>query len=274
MMALCDEVITAALERIGEDWTCAPLDNGWLLVTTSHQYTDGDHVELLVRRDHDTVEVSDGGDAVARLDLAGVNVERGRAREMWTRLVRAHEVEVHNERLSIYGTVNDLGWLAENMANAVANLDGIRLLVAPPRRPMFADRLVTLFRAEFEYVQENPQVRGRSGGLYRATASIGDPSSPTLVQAVAGNNLQTRQRALEHAFTMFSDVNGRLPTERKLAVLGEADWRSEQINLLSNVAYVGAWSNRDEFLGFLRSEDRRGSHVLLPVQGKISDAYN
>lgn len=274
MMTLCDEVITSALARISEDWTCAPLDNGWLLVTTSHQYSDGDHVELLIRRDRDTVEVSDGGDALARLDLAGVNVERGRAREMWARLLRAHELEVHDERLIVHGAVSDLGWLTENMANAVANLDGIRLLVAPPRRPMFADRLVTLFKAEFEYVQENPQVRGRSGGFYRATASIGDPSSPTLVQAVAGDSLQTRQRALEHAFTMFSDVNGGLPTERKLAVLSEADWRTEQINLLSNVAYVGAWSYRDEFLAFLHSEKRRRSHILLPVQGEMTGARN
>jgi hypothetical protein len=37
---------------------------------------------------------------------------------------------------------------------------GICLLVAPPRSPAFADILVTLFRAEFEYVQENREVRG------------------------------------------------------------------------------------------------------------------
>jgi hypothetical protein len=253
MMALCDELITAALARIGEDWTCAPLDSGWLLVTTSHQYSDGDHVELLVRLDHDNVEVSDGGDALARLDLAGVNVKHGRARDMWRRLLRAHELEVHNKQISVQGAVDDLGWLAENTANAVANLDGIRLLVAPPRSPMFADRLVTLFKAEFEYVQESPQVRGRSGGVYRATASVGDPSSPTLVQAVTGESLPARRRALEHAFTMFSDIDGQLPTERKLAVLNEGDWRAEQINLLSNVAYVGAWSHRGDFLGFLNS---------------------
>jgi Domain of unknown function DUF1828 len=272
MMAVCDEVITAALARIAEDWTCTPLDSGWLLVTTSHQYSDGDHVELLIRRDRDTVEVSDGGDALARLDLAGVNVGHGRARDVWRRLLRAHELEVHNERLSAQGAVSDLGWLAENMANAAANIDGIRLLVAPPHSPKFADRLIGLFKAEFEHVQENLNVRGRSGGLYRATASVGDPDSPTLVQAVAGENLRTRQRSLEHAFTMFSDVNGQLAAERKLAVLNDADWKAEQINLLSNVAYVGAWSYREEFLRFLNSKERGGSHMLMPVQGEMPDS--
>ena len=271
-MALCDEVITATLARIAEDWSCAPLDNGWLLVTTSHQYTDGDHVELLIRRDHNTIEISDGGDALARLDLAGVNIERGRARDMWNRLLKAHSVEVHNERLTAQGPVSELGWLAENMANAAANLDGIRLLAPAPRSPKFADRLVTLFQSHFEYVQENPQVRGRSDGLYRATASVGHPENPTIVQAVAGENVYSRQRALEHAFTMFSDVNGQLPTERKLAVLSDADWKTEQMNLLSNVAYVGAWSHRNAFLGFLNSDNSRRSHILMPVQGEMSDA--
>lgn len=269
-MALCDEVITAAVTRIAEDWTCAPLDNGWLLVTTSRQYSDGDRVELLIRRDRDAVEVTDGGDTLARLDLAGVNVERGRARDVWRRLLRAHELEVHDERLSIQGSIGDLGLLAENMANAAANLDGIRLLVAPPRSPKFSDRLTALFKAEFEYVEESPDVRGRSGGFYRATAQVGDPRSPTLVQAVAGEDIQTRRRALEHAFTMFSDVDGQLPIERKLAVLSDADWKPEQIKLLSGVAYVGAWSYRDEFLDFINSEKRRESHILMPVQGEIS----
>jgi hypothetical protein len=272
MMSLCDEVITAVLAQVADDWTCAPLDNGWLLVTTSHQYSDGDHVELLMRRNLDTVEISDGGDALARLDLAGVNIERGRARDMWRRLLRAHELEVHDERVIAEGSVNDLGWLAENMANAVSNLDGIRLLVAPPRSPAFADTLVTLFRAEFEYVQENREVRGRSGGLYRVTAAVGDPGDPTFVQAVAGENNKSRQRALEHAFTMFSDVNGQLPTERKLAVLSDADWRGEQIKLLSNVAYVGTWPYRDEFLRFLHSEGSGKPHILLPVQGEMLGA--
>ena len=69
MTTPCDDVITNVLESVSGDWTCQPLDDGWLQVTTPHQYSDGDHVELLVRRDADSVVVSDGGEALARLDL-------------------------------------------------------------------------------------------------------------------------------------------------------------------------------------------------------------
>lgn len=269
-MTGCDEVITAALGQLNDDWSCQPVADGWLLVTTPHQYSDGDRVELMVRHNDKSIVVSDGGEALARLELAGVSVERGRAREMWRRLLRAHELELHSERLSMQGDLNETGSLVNNMANAVANIDGIRLLVPPPQSPHFADRLVTFLQAEFEYVIESPQLRGRSRGLYRTTAAVGDPDRATYVQAVAGRSIQIRQRSIEHAFTMFSDVNGALPQERKLVILSEGDWRSEQISLLSSVAYVGSWSYRDRIVRFVLDPTQRKSHILMPIQDEVS----
>jgi len=251
-----------------------PVDDEWLLVTTSHQYSDGDHVELLVRRAEGSVEVSDGGEALARLDLAGVSVEHGRARDMWRRLLRAHEIELHHERLSVQGSISDAGPLVDNMANAVANIDGIRLLAPPPRSPKFAERLVTFFQAEFEHVEENPQLHGRSGGLYHPTVAVGDPENAIYVQAVAGASLQTRQRAIEHAFTMFSDVNGALPAARKLVVLSDTDWKSEQTKLLATISYVGSWSYREQLTSFIASSEVPKSHILMPTQDQIPDGTN
>ncbi len=247
------DLITSALTEVASDWSCTPLDDGWLLVTTSHQYSDGDHVELLVRRRDQTIEVSDGGEALSRLDLAGVNVDQGRARDIWRRLLRAHEVEVHHEQISIQGPADQAGPLVANMANAVANIDGIRLLAPPARNAKFSERLVTFFQAEFEYVEVGPQLTGRSGGQYRATAAVGDPEIAIVVQAVSGSNTQTRQRAIEHAFTMFSDIDGALPAARKLVVLSDLDWKSEHTRLLANISYIGSWSHRDHLIGFINS---------------------
>ena len=266
MTAFCDEVISEALAKINDAWTCRSLDSGWLLVTTSHQYSDGDHIELLVRRDDRSVVVTDGGEALARLELAGVGIDHGRARELWRRLLRAHELELHAERLSVHGSLEEAGILVNNMANAVANIDGLRLLATPPRSPRFADRLVTFLQAEFEHVTEGPQLRGRSGVTYRATAAVGDLDQETIVYAVAGESAQIRQRAVEHAFTMFSDVNGALPPERKLVILNEGDWKTEQTRLLSTVAYVGSWLYRNQIVRFVRDPEHRQSHMLMPVQ--------
>jgi hypothetical protein len=269
MTTLCDDVITNVLESVSGDWTCQPLDDGWLQVTTPHQYSDGDHVELLVRRDADSVVVSDGGEALARLDLAGVSVDNGRARNMWRRLLRAHALEARNERLSVHGNLDETGRLVEEMASAVANIDGLRLLAVPPRSPRFSESLVTFLQAEFEFVTEGPQLTGRSSTPYRATAAVGNPDRQTFVQAVSGNNNQTRQRAIEHAFTMFSDVNGSLSAERKLVVLNEGEWRAEQTRLLATVAYVGSWSYREHLVQFIHNPDQARSRTLMPSQAEV-----
>lgn len=266
----CDEVLTAALQEVSAAWTCRAVDNGWLLVTTSHQYSDGDLVELLVRRENGSVVVSDGGEALARLELAGVSVDHGRAREMWRHLLRAHELEVHAERLTVQGSLDEAGVLLINMANAVANIDGIRLMAAAPQSPRFADRLITFFQAEFEHTRESPQLQGRSGILYKATIAAGEPTKETFIQAIAGRSAHDRQRSVEHAFTIFSDVNGTVAPEQKLVVLGEGEWKSEQTKLLTIVANVGSWSYRDRMVRFVRNPSQRNAQILLPIQEKIS----
>jgi hypothetical protein len=63
---------------------------GRFLVVGSSHYSDGDTVEVLLQVADDEVIVSDGDEALARLELGGVNVESGRARQMWSALIRAH----------------------------------------------------------------------------------------------------------------------------------------------------------------------------------------
>jgi hypothetical protein len=64
---------------------------------------------------------------------------------------------------------------------------------------------------------------------------------------------------------MFSDVNGSLPGERKLIVLGEAKWRQEQMQLLSTVAYVGSWKSREQLVDFIgHHEETDFPRLLVP----------
>jgi hypothetical protein len=51
------------------------------------------------------------------------------------------------------------------------------------------------------------------------------------------------------SFTMFSDANGHLPTERKLALLEDEvtpEWRPEMINLIVGVDCGTTWTARDQ----------------------------
>jgi hypothetical protein len=140
------------------------------------------------------------------------------------------------------------------MADAVANLDGLRLLAPVPRRPAFPERLTTYLEAEFPFVEPRAKLTGASGSPYQVTAAAGSSEQPVYVQTASGQNNAAQRSAVERCFTMFSDVNGCLPPERKLVVLDDEaapEWRPEMINLLSGVAYVGTWTARDQWTEFV-----------------------
>jgi hypothetical protein len=264
-MTVCDEVTAAVLGHLSEGWTCRPLGEGRFLVAGSGHYSDGDAAEVLAQVADGDVTVSDGGEALARLELAGVSVDSGRAREMWLALIRAHGLDLVDGRLYRHGTVSELGTLTAVMVEALVNLDGIRLLAPTPRRLPFAEELVTFLQAEFEHVEEHVELRGRSGSAYRVTAAAGRPDQPVFVQALAGNTPQARQRAAEHGFVVFSDVDGTLLPRQKLIVLGGSvgQWNAGRLGLLSQVAYVGSWRGRDRLIDFIGGQVAPAERLLL-----------
>jgi len=261
----CEEIVAAALTHISRDWACLPVGEDRLLVTGSSHYADGDTVEVVVRVSGPDITVTDGGETLARLDLAGVNVESGRARQLWRSLIRAHELETSEGRLLLHGPADHAGELVSLMAEAMINLDGLRLLAPAPRQPKFAEKVVTFLQAEFEYVEEHPELRGRSGSTYRLTAAAGREDRPVYIQALAGSTPQQRIRAVEHGFTVFSDVDGSLTPEQKLIVLdGTTErWTQGKLILLSQVGYVGSWAARDRLIRFIRAEAVPSNRLLL-----------
>lgn len=131
-MTICDETIAAAITHLSQHWSCRPLTENSVLVTGPSHYTDADPVEMIISANGDEIVVTDGGETIARLELAGVNIDTGRARQMWGALIRAHELEHSEERISLRGSLADAGAIVHAMADAMINIDGLRLLAPAP----------------------------------------------------------------------------------------------------------------------------------------------
>ncbi|MCA1677340.1 MAG: DUF1828 domain-containing protein [Actinobacteria bacterium] len=270
-MTECSTLLSSVLAGERGRWTCRELSSDTVLLVTSHHYADGDTVELMVQTVGDEVIVSDGGEVLARLDSVGVNVDlRSRVGKSWKRLMAAHTLEDDRGQLVRRASVEHAADLVQEMADAVANLDGLRLLAPAPRRMAFPERLTTYLEAEFPFVEPRAELTGASGWPYRVTAAVGSSSDerPVYVQTASGRNTAAQKSAVEHCFTMFSDVNGHLPTERKLVVLDDEatlEWRPQMINLLSSVAYVGTWIARDQWTEFVWGNVPE-SRLMLPSE--------
>lgn len=251
-MAACNEIVSAVLADEKNDWSCRSVDASTMHLVSPRYYADGDAVELTVKQLGNELLVSDGGEAAARLEMNGINLDAAKVKETWRSLLRAHNVDYREGRVLARGQVGDASWLLRSMLDALVGLDGLRLLAPTPQEMRFSEKLTTFLRAEFPEVEEHPELRGASGTSYRLTASAGTTERMVYVQALAGSSLAAKQRAVEHAYTTFSDVNGSLPLSKKLVVGGEiGQWKPERLRLLTNVAYVGSWESRERFTQFI-----------------------
>ena len=274
-MTECSTLLSSVLAGERRRWTCREVSSDTVLLVTSRHYADGDTVELIVQTVGDEVIVSDGGEVLARLDSVGVTVDsRTRVGKSWKRLMAAHALEDDRGQLVRRASVEHTADLVREMADAVANLDGLRLLAPAPRRPAFPERLTTYLQAEFPFVEPRAELTGASGWPYRVTAAVGSSEQrPVYLQTASGQNNAAQKSAVEHCFTMFSDVTGNLPTERKLVVLDDEatpEWRPEMINLLSGVAYVGTWTARDQWTEFVWGNVPQ-SRLMLPSEQPTAD---
>lgn len=269
-MTTCSTVLSSVLAGERSRWSCREVSSDTVLLVTSHHYADGDTIELMVQIVGDEVIVSDGGEVLARLDSVGLNTDpRSRVGQSWKRLVAAHALEDDRGQLLRRADVEHAADLVQEVVEAVANLDGLRLLAPAPRRLAFPERLTTYLEAEFPFVESRAKLMGVSGSAYRVTAAAGSSEeAPVYVQTASGQNTAAQKSAVEHCFTLFTDINGHLPAPRKLVVLDDETaplWRPEMINLLSRVAYVGTWTARDRWTEFVWGNVPE-SRLMLPSE--------
>jgi hypothetical protein len=257
----CADLVAAVLDSESGEWECQALDDATVQLISPRYYSDGDAIELLVKALEDELILSDGGEALSRLEMVGVNVDAaGRMKDAWQRVLRANQVDCRRGRIVLRGSIADAGMLIRIMLDALAAVDGLRALAPVPREMRFSDKLVVFLEAEFPQVLPHRELIGQSGSRHRVTAEAGTNERIVAVQAVAGNSPQARRQSVEHAFTIFSDVNGSMPADRKLIVLSnrEADWSANQVRLLSSVAFVGSWDARDRFTQFISGNVPKG----------------
>jgi hypothetical protein len=157
------------------------------------------------------------------------------------------------------------------MVEALANLDGLRLLAPPPRALPFPDQIVTVLEAEFPEVERRAKLAGESGVSYQLTAAASYGERRVYVQAAADGTAQAQRSAVEHAYTAFSDINGMISPDRKLVVLDDQrqEWASQQVRLLTRVAYVGTWTARDRWIDFVRGDVPEESRVLIAGEQQL-----
>ena len=214
--------------------------------------------------------LTDDGEALSRLELAGINPESPTIRERRSMALRQLPVEHVDGELIVEGSIRDAGTLLMTLATAMREVDALQAL-RPKARPVpFERRLISHLHALTSAVEDRPRLAGQSGTHYRLTAAVGE-QEPIYVQAVAGGPSVSGSRSVNHAFRAFYDIDGQVEPLRKVAVLSQEGqaWREGDIALLQEVACVAGWWQRDALDAFLLERKAPEGRLLFASQPEL-----
>lgn len=270
-MNTCEAVVAKYLADLRRDLRCVEIGDGRMLISTPYLYQDGDVIQVVIEPlPGGLIRLGDEGAGTSRLEMAGVDPTKGKALTELQASLRAYRAGRVGDELRIEGPEQDVAEMLLRLVGALRAVDGLGVLKAEPAAVRFDRRVITFLQSQFEGVSERPRRTGRSGARYKLTAAVPRESERVLVQAAAGGHGQQGRRSVDHAFRVFSDINGEVSKEQKLVLLsGEESWPPSDLALLSGVAYVGGWNERDQVVAFLRGEHMPENALLIPYQTPI-----
>jgi hypothetical protein len=273
-MTTCETLIETYLSKVESELLCTPLEDGQrMLLDTPYLHPDGDVIQVVIEPlPGSLVRFGDEGATLARLRMYGVDVGKGSSAREARASLRAYRAELVGDELRVEGRAEEMPEMLLRLIGAMRAIDGLSALRTDPGPVQFASRLTTFLQSQFGDVNERPERRGMSGSSYRLTAAVPRRGEEVLIQSAAGGNADTARRSVEHAFRVFSDINGQVPIHQKLVVLSSGEgwpWPAEEVKLLSRVAYVGGWDERDRVAEFLRGDVLPKEPIMVSWQTAI-----
>lgn len=270
MATPCEVIVRQHLAHVSDQFECAPLSDDQLLLITPYTYADGDLIEMIVMLRGPRLVLTDDGQALGRLEMAGVNPESAAVASALGRLRKQLPVEFADGELLADGELDAAGGLVATLSSAMREVDALQSLRPKPKPIPFERKLLSHLHALHGEVEEHPRLRGTSGTRYRLTAAVGT-EDPILLQAIAGGNSLSGSRAVNHAFRAFYDINGAVDPAHKVAVLSEdgTAWRQGDIALLRQVAVVAGWWDREALDQYLSEPRGLAGGVLFATQPEL-----
>jgi Domain of unknown function DUF1828 len=270
----CEDLLARYIDTQRDALHCRPVADNQVLIVTPHTFADGDYLELLaIFYTDDRLVISDFASVAGRLGLVDVSVDKKRVFYEMQHIAKGYGVEVFDDELRVHGFASEAGDMMLRLIGAMQQVDALQALRAEPRGPRFARRLVSwLAEQRVGEVVPRPRLPGRSGYVYQVTAAVGT-EFPIYVQAVTRGTTEDT-RSLDHTYRVFADADGTLQPRQKLAVLGESErgFVSEEVQLLTQVCYVGAWWSPDPISRFLTGEISEDKKLFPSVaQGQFDE---
>ena len=267
------QICTSLHAQLGALFECEPAGER-VQIRTPFIFPDGDLIDLYWRDTSLGQVVSDLGDTCGWLFINGAHQE-----------LTSEQSQAYDEACSIYGVERRDGLLLAhiadgNLADAVVRLaQAITMIshtldvgqqtvptlpeVAVSNKTMTETRILTAIRKHDWRFGRNVKRAGQQHSSWTVDFVVRTPQREALLMALYGRkHYGWQRRAIEHAFTVFSDLapvlDRQIVPSKTISVIDDSDvrWDYEPIEILTKVSKVVRLSEPEELPVAIIGEER------------------
>ena len=233
-MMICDRVIAAYLDSLGQKFACTAQKNGRLCIVTPYIYPDHDNIEVFVREKGDTVTVSDLGETFRRLDTLGMDVlDNANLAFTARRIAEGFGVTIHDGIILKKGPPEAVGHLVFEVIS-VCKAVGSLIYGSKAYRPVnFKDEVKQYLVSDHLQVESRVTETGRSRKRYKVSFRVfAGGSQAALVEPLSPQKGSGIKKKIDATFRMWYDID--LDKDKKVSLLNDEllQFKEEDIAVL------------------------------------------
>lgn len=228
----------------------------WVEITTPFLDPHNDCLQIYVRKQGDSIELSDDGYTINDLLDSGVDVTSGRRRELLDDILRGFGVKKdQNGALCAVASYADFPQKKNALIQAMFSINDLLFLAAPHIESLFYDDILGWFDSEGIRYTKDIKFAGRSGYDQRFDFVISGTKRTNTPERIVQTMTNPKKDSANALMFRWQDVRGGRPPETQMiAILNDREKPVPKLvtDALKNYDILPInWSQKDECLELL-----------------------
>ncbi|GAE83395.1 hypothetical protein JCM10512_1665 [Bacteroides reticulotermitis JCM 10512] len=172
------------------------------MVSTPYAGLFNDSIDLYVKKSRDVVVLTDNGETIDNLSLMGVDLSKGKRRELANSISNLNGVVIKNGEIRVECDMSDFYKAKHNILMAILDISNMQYLSKPNIKSIFREDVERFFNKKEMIYTPNFIVKGKSGLEYKFEFQIAGRADEMLIKTFD----EIRQDGLERFLFSWGDV--------------------------------------------------------------------
>jgi len=223
------------------------IDSDWVEITTPHLDRNNDYLQIYVKRQNDSIILTDDGYTIDDLTQSGCRLDRPKRQALLRMTLAGFGVQEKEGRLEVRTTPQNFALRKHSLVQAMLAVNDLFYLSQPMIEKLFYEDVVTWLNATEIRYTPNVKFTGKSGydHLFDFVIPKSRQQPERILQTITRPSKDTAEAT---AFKWIDTKDVRSPESRAYAILNDKEQRvpGGVLDALKNYDITPVpWSNRE-----------------------------